>query len=225
VLCTPSTVQAVAPQHTVPEQVEALLQVMAHDCPLQAVRDEHDAEPVHRMWLVPAVAVTLPMHDEVPEQVMSQVPASQATAPMHEAIPHVTAHDEPPHVTEPHDAVDLQSTTHWLAALQSTATSNEPGTVTEHGMPAGHLGQPLAVQAMTQVPPMHVPAPGPLQREAQSAAATGPPPSGPATPESSLGPVPRSASSAASVDGMSFPSSPLPASTTALASSAVASGP
>lgn len=223
-LCTPSIVQAVAPQHTTPEQVVTLLQVMAHDCPAQAVRDEHDPVPVHRMWLVAAVVVTFPLHDEMPEQVMSHVPASQATAPVQDAIPQVTAQDEPAQVTAPHDPVDLQSTTHWLAALQSTATSNEPGAVTEHGMPAGHLGQPAAVQAMTQVPPMQVPAPGPLHRKAHSAAATGPPPSGPGTPESSPGPGPRPASSDASGDASSSPSSAPPASTAAIAaSSAVAS--
>jgi hypothetical protein len=124
-----------------------------------------------------------PLHDDVPEQVMSQVEAVQVTVPVHAAIPlHATEHDEPAHVTFAQELAPSQATAHALAALQSTATLLGVATVTEHGMPAGHFGHPPAVQATTQVPPTHEPAPG--QRAAQRAAAVGSPPSAAPGPDS-----------------------------------------
>jgi hypothetical protein len=209
----PLIVHGLARQQMPPEHDVRLAHVTAQDFPEHWLGEEHDAMPVQAIWLlVPALVVIAPLQDDVPVHSMSQLAAVQLTVPEHEAMPHETRHDEPAHVTEPQEAVVLQSTTQLLAALQSTATAVPPGGVTEHGTPAGHLGQAVPVHATTHVPPLQVPTPA--HREAHSAFAAGP-----ASADAIAASVPGPASSCGSASTPSVPSAVL----TAASSGAVAS--
>jgi hypothetical protein len=168
--------------------------MMPHEAPEQRTLPAHVEGPLQWIVLWFAVAVTVEAHEEVPPHAMSQVPASQVMAPEQECAPHATEHDEPPQETSPQDPAPEQSMMHALAALQSTLAPALGGTVTEQGIPAGHVSwvQPPE-HARRQTPPSQVPA-LPQSAVHRSTAA-----SAPASPPASDMTAPASTSAAASV--------------------------
>jgi hypothetical protein len=136
------------------------VQLIPHERPAQCTFPVQDEMPVQSMTLASDVVVIGP-HDDGPEQAISHVPAVQVTPPEQEAAPQLTEQEVPPQATVPQELLAEQSMVHTLAELQSMLAVAPAEPVTVHGMPGGQvtLVQLLtAVQSMTHVPSLHVPA-------------------------------------------------------------------